>query len=43
LRFEREETEARVNTKWQGVLADKDVKLAKKDAKLARLKAQLQI
>jgi len=33
--FEREETEARVNTKWQGVLADKDAKLADKDAEIA--------
>ena len=37
-----DEAEQREREKWQGVVADKDAKLADKDAEIARLKAQLE-
>ena len=42
LRFERDETEARVNIKWQGVVADKDAENERLRLQIAELQKKLE-
>jgi hypothetical protein len=41
VRHAREETEKKVDKKWQAVVAEKDTVLAEKDAEIAALRARL--